>query len=182
MGTEDKRSLCWVSVEILVDSFKDLITGKIFVNALSFRNMQKITPMFNTIKQVSNIKKDLLHDRCFLKKLYSVSYWCIPTHSLKRRENSVNLLQQTKVYCSSLPWGKKQQQQMTGEETGDGYSRDITMTYTLISLIWQNTKQNKNITMGRVMASFIAMKPEWRVLYSNLHYRIRIYDQIIIGA
>lgn len=74
MGTEDKRSLCWVSVEILVDSFKDLITGKIFVNALSFRNMQKITPMFNTIKQVSNIKKDLLHDRCFLKKLYSVSY------------------------------------------------------------------------------------------------------------
>jgi len=74
MGTEDKRFLCWVSVEILVDSFKDLITGKIFVNAQSFRNMQKITPMFNTIKQVSNIKKDLLHDRCFLKKLYSVSY------------------------------------------------------------------------------------------------------------
>ena len=104
------------------------------------------------------------------------------SQSVKRRQNSVNLLQQTKMYCSSLTWGKKQQQQqMTGEETDDGHSRDITMTYTLISQIWQNTKQNKNITMGRViMASFIAMKAEWRVLYSNLHYIIRKYDQIII--
>jgi len=36
--------------------------------------------------------------------------------------------------------------------------------------------------MGRVIASFIAMKAEWRVLYSNLHYIIRKYDKIINDA